>query len=267
MDPSGKTALLTGATGGLGRAIATALAERGATLVLSSRKEAELTELAASLPGSGHRVAVSDLGAAGAAVALAEDAGQVDLLVANAGMPGTGLVEAYSADQLSTAIRVNLESPMQLARALVPAMRERGEGHLVFMASLAGKAAPPQSSVYSATKFGMRGFALSLREDLWDTGVGVSLVSPGFIRGAGMFHDSGAKDLGLGTSTPEAVAAAVITAIERNRNEIEVAPRRQRFLTNISHRYPEFAGKVGHRRLGKRVDIANQVAKGQTEKR
>ena len=91
MELTGKTALLTGATGGLGRAIAHSLASRGAILILSSRKAEELDELAGSLPGSGHRAIVSDLGEDGAAVELVGEAGEVDILIANAGLPGSGL--------------------------------------------------------------------------------------------------------------------------------------------------------------------------------
>ena len=267
MELAGQTALLTGATGGLGRAIAQALAERGAGVVASSRKPEELAELTGSLPGSGHRSVVSDLGDEGAAEKLVAEAGDVDVLVANAGVPGTGLLEDYDGEQLARAVRVNLEAPMQLARLLSPRLRERGAGHMVFMASLAGKAAAPKSAIYSATKAGMRGLAFSLREDLWGTGVGVSVISPGFIRGAGMFHDSGAGTFGLGTSAPEEVSGAVIRAIERNRSEIVVAPFQQRLLAWVGQRYPELAGQIGHRRLGKRVDIADRIADGQVNKR
>ena len=101
----------------------------------------------------------------------------------------------------------------------------RRDGHLVFVGSLSGKSAGPHSSLYSATKFGLRGFALSLRQDLAEHGVGVSLVSPGFVRDAGMFADSGARlPPGVGTSTPEDVAAAVVRAIEGDRAEVDVAP-------------------------------------------
>ena len=106
-------------------------------------------------------------------------------------------------------------------------MVARGHGHLVFVSSLSGKAASARGSIYSATKFGLRGFALGLREDLRDTGVGVSTVFPGFISDAGMFHESGAKLPGyVAMKTPEDVAAAVVRAIERNRAEIDVAPLR-----------------------------------------
>ncbi|HWM62644.1 MAG TPA: SDR family NAD(P)-dependent oxidoreductase [Solirubrobacterales bacterium] len=234
MDFSGRTALLTGATGGLGRAIAKALAERGASVALSARKAEALAELAAELPGEGHRVLPADLAEPGAAEQLAADAGAIDVLVANAGLPGAGLLDDFTGEQVGRALRVNLESPMLMARALYPAMVERGSGHLVFVASLAGKAASPRSSIYNATKFGLRGFALALRSDLGPKGVGVSLVSPGFIRDAGMFAEAGAKPPpGLGTGTPDQVGAAVVKAIERDKVEIAVGPLQQRALAHI----------------------------------
>ncbi|HEU4598976.1 MAG TPA: SDR family NAD(P)-dependent oxidoreductase, partial [Solirubrobacterales bacterium] len=234
MNLSGRKALLTGATGGLGRAIAAALAERGAQLVLSARDPEALAALAAELPGGGHTVAATDLAEPGAAERLAAEAGEVDILVANAGLPGAGHLTDFSAEQVTRALRVNLEAPMLLARALYPALVERGSGHLVFISSLSGKAASPRSSVYNATKFGLRGFALALRSDLAATGVGVSIVSPGFIREAGMFAESGAKPPpGMGTASPEQVGAATVKAIEKDKVEITVAPLPQRFGAHL----------------------------------
>ncbi|HEX6014363.1 MAG TPA: SDR family NAD(P)-dependent oxidoreductase, partial [Geminicoccaceae bacterium] len=140
MELQGRTALLTGATGGLGRAIARALAERGAVLVLSSRKPDELAELAAELPGSGHRKVVADLADIGAVEALAAEAGDVDVLVANAGLGAQGRVDDFCEADVERVIRVNLEAPVRTARALAPAMRARGSGQMVFVSSLAGKA-------------------------------------------------------------------------------------------------------------------------------
>ncbi len=162
MRIDGKRALVTGATGGLGRAIARALAEGGAQLVLSSRKEADLQELADSLPGSGHTIAVSDLAEPGAAEALAVVAGKIDLLVANAGLPASGWVEDFSPEEISRAVRVNLEAPMILARLLMGPMIERGEAICLLAA---GRHRPHALSLYNGT-FGRRGFALALREDL-----------------------------------------------------------------------------------------------------
>lgn len=264
MELSGRTALLTGATGGLGRAIARALAERGASLALSARGLEALEALAAELPGDGHRVLPADLAEHGAAERLAADAESVDVLVANAGLPGTGLLTDFTPEEVRRALRVNLEAPMLLARALIPVMTERGSGHLVFIASLAGKAANPRSSVYNATKFGLRGFALGLRCDLAPQGVGVSLVSPGFVREAGMFADSGAKPPpGLGTTTPGRVAAAVVKAIERDKVELAVAPLTQRFASHFSLASPAISVRAQSGSTGQKA--ARAIADGHAE--
>ncbi len=174
-------------------------------IVASGRRADDLAELVSSLPGDGHRVAVADLALEGAAERLVREAGEVDVLVANAALSGGGRLERFSQEELGSALRVNFEAPIRMAWALLPELLERGEGHLVFVSSLQGKVALARSSVYSATKFGLRGFALSLRDDLHGTGVGSSVVLPGFIRDAGMFADSGQRaPAGLGTSSPGA---------------------------------------------------------------
>ncbi len=268
MELEGKRVLLSGATGGLGRAIAEELAGRGAKLVLSSRSEDELHELARLLHGGerSHDVVVADLAEAGAAEKLVEDAGDPDGLVANAALPATGRLERFSSEEVQRAIRVNFESPILMARALAPKLVAKGEGHLVFIASLAGKVGSPRSSLYNSTKFGLRGFAFGLREDLHPHGVGVSIVSPGFVRDAGMFHDAAAKPPpGIGTTTPRKVARAVVHAIRRDRNEITVAPMRQRFVAEVGYRHPEFAARV--QRRGGADRIAQALAEGQADKR
>jgi short-subunit dehydrogenase len=266
MELRAKTVLLTGATGGLGRAIARALADRGARLVLSSRKEAELNGLAASLPGTGHDVVVADLAEPGAALALLDAAGEIDVLVANAALPASGKLDGYTDEQIHRALRVNLEAPILMTHALLPKWLARGSGHFVFVSSLNGKIATARSSLYSATKFGLRGFSLGLREDLRAGPVSASVVLPGTIREAGMFADTGAKlPPGSGTSSPEEVAAGVVKAIERDRAEVEVAPRIQRVMANFAARRPDLAGRLSARIGAER--IADSVADNQTEKR
>jgi len=266
MNIAGKRILLTGATGGLGRAIAQGLAGRGATLVLSSRKGPELDALVGSLPGDGHVAVVCDLAEDDAHRSLLEAAGDIDILVANAALPASGRLATYSELEIQRALRVNLEAPILLAHSLVPSMLERGGGHMVFISSLNGKVATARSSLYSATKFGLRGFGLGMREDLRGTPVGSSVVMPGTIRDAGMFADSGAKvPRGAGTASPEQVAAGVISAIERDRAEVEVAPRTQRFLANFAARRPDVAGRISAK-IG--VDkVADAVADNQVDKR
>jgi short-subunit dehydrogenase len=261
MELAGRSALLTGATGGLGRAIAAALAGRGATLVLSARGREALEELAAELPGQEHRVLPTDLAEPGAAERVAAEAADVDVLVANAGLPAAGRLDDFTPEQIGRALRVNLEAPMLMARALYPGMVERGSGHLVFVSSLSGKAPSPRTCIYNATKFGLRGFALGLRADLEPKGVGVSLVSPGFIRDAGMFADAGAKPPpGMGTGTPEQVGAATVRAIERNRAEVAVAPIPQRFMAHFALASPGIAVKVQSGAAGQKA--AQAIADG-----
>jgi short-subunit dehydrogenase len=265
MNLSGTNALLTGATGGLGRAIANALAARGASLILSARSAEALTQLAAELPGDGHRAIAADLAEPGAALKLAGEAGDVDVLVANAGLHGSGKLDKISQDEIERTLRVNLEAPILLARELLPGMQERGRGHLVFIASLAAKAPSPRSGLYNATKFGLRGFALGVRADLAGSGVGASLVLPGFIREAGMFANSGAKPPpGMGTSSPEEVGAAVVRAIERDRAEIAVAPLRTRALAHIGLASPSLALRAQGGKTGRRA--AESIVEGHAGK-
>lgn len=268
MDLEGKRVLLSGATGGIGRAIAEELAGHGTRLVLSSRKKAELEGLARALPGGSerHGFLVADLADEGAAQQVVRDAGDLDGLIANAALPGVGSIEKVEAEELTRTLRVNLEAPMLMARELAPALVEKGEGHIVFISSINGKVGTPRTAIYCATKFGMRGFALALREDLHPKGVGVSTVLPGFIREAGMFHDSGVKPPpGLGTTSPRKVATAVVTAITRNRSEVEPATLRLRLASAIAYRHPELAARI--QRRGGAEKIADALVAGHANKR
>lgn len=261
MNLSGRKALLTGATGGLGRAIAKAMAERGAVLSLSARNQEALERLAAELPGSGHEVLPADLAEPDAAERLAAAAAGAEILIANAGLPGAGRLTDFSAAEVQRALRVNLEAPMLLARALYPPMLEAGSGHLVFISSLSGKAASPRTSVYNATKFGLRGFALGLRADLVPRGVGVSIVSPGFVREAGMFADAGSKPPpGMGTATPAQVGAGVVRAIARNRAEVAVAPLPQRAAAHFALAAPALGVRAQSGSAGQKA--AQAIAEG-----
>jgi short-subunit dehydrogenase len=261
----GSRVLLTGASGGIGNAIARALHERGASLLISGRRVDALEELKASL---GERVEVlqADLAKREDVEALPGRAGDVDVLVANAGLPGSGDLTSFSPEQIDRALDVNLRAPMQLTSAMLPAMIERGRGHLVYVSSLAGKVPAAGSTVYSATKFGLRGFGSSLHDELHGTGVGASTVFPGFISDAGMFADSGVKlPPGVGTKPPEKVAEAVIEAIEKNRTEIDVAPLAVRATGKLAGLAPGAITSM-NRRLGGR-DVSDGLGEAQKEKR
>lgn len=259
----GATVLLTGATGGLGQAVALALHARGARLIVTGRRADVLEPLAARI---GARAVVCDLGDPLEVERLVDEAGRVDVLVANAGIPAGGRIAQHSVEDIDAALAVNLRAPLVLARRLTEPMVARGGGHVVFMSSLAGKAASPGGALYSATKFGLRGFALGLREDLAPHGVGVSAVYPGFISGAGMFADSGARLPRLvGTRPPQDVAAAVVEAIERDRAEIDVAPLGLRAGALLAGVAPELSARV-QRRFGAAAMSAS-ISDGQARAR
>jgi short-subunit dehydrogenase len=257
--------MLTGATGGIGQAIARELAARGARLLLTGRRADALGALAGEL---GARALVADLAAAADVQRLADSALEagVDVLIANAGMPASGDIRELAADEVDRMLDVNLRAPIALAHRVAPMMATRGRGQLVFISSLSGQVASPASSLYSATKFGLRGFALGIRQDLRTSGVGVSLVVPGFIRDAGMYADTGV-DLppGVGTRAPEQVAAAVIHAIERNPAETFVAPFGLRLGAALGAVAPAAAAR-GSRLLGS-DRIAARMAAAQRAKR
>lgn len=252
MQISGSTVLLTGATGGIGHAIARALQARGAHLILTGRRSEVLVPLASEL---GARALSVDLSSAVELDRLVAEVGAVDILIANAALPATGTLDSFTMAEIDRALDVNLRAPIALAHALAPAMVARRRGHLCFMSSLNGKVATPQTSIYNATKFGLRGFATALRADMRAHGVEVSAIFPGFIRDAGMFAEADVElPPGVGTRSPEDVARATVTAIERNRAEIDVAPLSLRLGSAIAGLAPEIAANVS-RKLG-----ANKVA-------
>jgi short-subunit dehydrogenase len=259
MQIEGRTALVTGATGGIGHAIARALAGRGGRLVLTGRKTEVLGRLARELEA---QVFAVDLADRHSLEHLIERAEAIDILVANAALPASGRIDAVTDGDIDAAIDVNLRAPMVLSRSLAMRMTARRSGHLVFINSLAGKVAAPGSSLYNATKFGLRGFAQSLRQELHGTGVGVSTIFPGFIREAGMFARSGATlPKGIGTRSPEEVASAVVRAIEHDLGEIDVAPPGLRVGALVAGVAPTVSATL-QRWLG--ADrVADDIARGQ----
>jgi len=263
---SGATALVTGATGGLGRAIGRGLTSAGARVILSGRRQDALEQAAAELGAAG--TIVADLAVAADVRRLADQAlaAGVEVLVANAALPASGLLTDLAPDQIDRMLNVNLRAPITLARALAPEMIARRRGQMVFVSSLAGKAASPASSIYSATKFGLRGFALGLRADLRPHGVGVTVVAPGFISGVGMYARTGVHlPPFAGTRPPEAVAGAVLRAIERNPPELEVAPLQMRLGATIGSVAPGLAA-WGSRLFGSE-QIAHEFAERQRDER
>jgi short-subunit dehydrogenase len=243
-DLTQRTALLTGAAGGIGPHLASRLHAEGVSLVLSGRNQAELERLASQLAPA--RVVVADLSQPEAAERLAAGAGAIDLLVANAAVPASGELVSFSVEEIDRALTINLRSAMVLANRLLPGMLSRGSGHIVLMASIHGKLPAALVSVYNATKFGLRGFGLALGQELQHTGVGVSVINPTFVRDAGMWAETGVATHPLaGRVSPDQVADAVVEAIKENRREVDVAPLGARLAVSMPRLVAPMVRRLG----------------------
>lgn len=182
---SGKTALVTGATGGIGGAIARALHAQGATVVLSGTRESVLAELAAGL---GERAVIapanlSDADSVDGLVAAAEAAAgaPLDVLVANAGITRDGLILRMKDEDFEQVLKVNLESYFRLSRAAVKGMMKRRAGRIIGITSVVGVTGNPGQTNYAASKAGMIGFSKSLAQEVGSRGITVNCIAPGFI--------------------------------------------------------------------------------------
>jgi 3-oxoacyl-[acyl-carrier protein] reductase len=184
-DLSGKTALVTGATGGIGGAIARALHDQGAHVVLSGTREAVLADLAAQF---GERVStvtanLSDSASVDGLVAAAESAGGagLDILVANAGITRDGLMLRMKDEDWEEVIKVNLESYFRLSRAALRGMMKRRWGRIIGITSVVGVTGNPGQANYAASKAGMIGFSKALAQEVASRNITVNCVAPGFI--------------------------------------------------------------------------------------
>ncbi|MFZ4067783.1 MAG: 3-oxoacyl-[acyl-carrier-protein] reductase [Phenylobacterium sp.] len=183
-DLTGKTALVTGATGGIGAEIARALHGAGAHVVLSGTRETVLADLATELGGRTSIVPanLSDSAAVDGLIGLAEAAaGQVDILVANAGITRDGLLLRMKDDDWEQVLKVNLESYFRLSRAALRGMMKRRFGRIIGITSVVGVMGNPGQANYAASKAGMIGFSKSLAQEVATRGVTVNCVAPGFI--------------------------------------------------------------------------------------
>jgi len=245
MRLEGRSVLLTGATGGIGGAIARELAARGCAVTVTGRREAELARLITEL-GPLARGFAADLTNLAEVRELLDHADPVDILVACAGVDVSQDLADTSDEALEEAMRIHLLAPAALARAALAPMKQRGAGHIVFIGSVAGLVATPiNSSIYTATKWGLRGLGLALRQELHGTGIGVSTVFPAGVRDAGMFARTGvALPWYAGTSSPQDVARAVVRAVERDRPEVVVAAGGERLGAAISGVAPVLVGRL-----------------------
>jgi short-subunit dehydrogenase len=229
---AGRTALVTGASRGLGVLIARALAAEGAHVALAARTAEPLEALARELAAAGARaVAIpTDVSTAEGRERLLERAeselGALDILVNNAGVEYGGAFHQQDPDAVRAILATNLEGPMLLTRLALARMLPRRRGHVVNVASLAGKLGLPWASVYGASKAGLIAWSRALRAELVGTGVRVSVVSPGYVSETGMFAVHGQRAHWLtGESPPAAVARGVLRALAADDFEVIVNPK------------------------------------------
>jgi 3-oxoacyl-[acyl-carrier protein] reductase len=183
-DLSGKTALVTGATGGIGGAVARALHAAGAKVVLSGTRQAALDALATELNGAvGVACNLSDPAAVDGLVAAAEEAAgaPIDILVANAGVTKDQILLRMKDEDWQSVIQINLESYFRLSRAATKGMMKRRAGRIIGITSVVGVTGNPGQTNYAASKAGMIGFSKSLAQEIGSRGITVNCVAPGFI--------------------------------------------------------------------------------------
>lgn len=216
--------LLTGASGGIGRATAAALLKAGASVMLVGRSPARLSILSRELADGDSAVArrvnwrFADLTQAPALVALAAAASNwgCNVVVHNAGVPSFGRLESLSATEMHQVLHTNLLAPMLLTQALLPHLRRMPRAQVICIGSALGRIGLPGYSVYSASKFGLRGFAEALRRELSDTTVRVQYLGPRSTRTG--FNSAGVEAYNRATGTamdsPEWVAAALLRLLE-----------------------------------------------------
>ncbi|MGE5625052.1 MAG: SDR family NAD(P)-dependent oxidoreductase [Bacillota bacterium] len=252
---SGKAIVVTGASQGLGAVMARTLAAEGADLLLAARNQDKLDEVIRSLPGEGKRFAQHcDVTAANDRRALAARAltefHRIDVLVNNAGVEELGFFAEKDPATMERIIATNLLAPMLLTREVLPGMLERKSGHVVNIASLAGRTGMPYGAAYSASKSGLAEWSISLAAELRNLGVAVSVICPGFVDETGMFsRKQVAPPKSIGASHPGDVARALLRVLNTRHIEVVVNPKPVRLLMALKALWPEGALAVG-RRLG-----------------
>jgi short-subunit dehydrogenase len=232
----GANALITGAAGGLGEPIARALLKEGCSLVLTDLPGEPLDSRANELSSGGSKVIafgadLRDRDQLEGLIARAEEASRpIDVLVNNAGVELTAPFTAFTQEEIDTVMDVNLLAPMSLIRQVVPGMIERRRGHVVTMASLAGRISAAYMSTYGLTKAALIALNQSLRAEHEDDPVGFSAICPGFVRGAGMVEplvESGTEFTSTVPLTPPAlIGAAVVKAIRKDLPDVTIVHRR-----------------------------------------
>jgi short-subunit dehydrogenase len=247
MEFAGKTVWITGASSGIGRALALALAGEGARLILSGRNEAALAEVAAACPGSAVLAFdATDLDSLPGVVARAEAMnGSIDLLVNNAGIAQRSFVAGTDMAVYRALMETNFFAPVRLTQLVLPAMRARGSGHIAAVASLSGKFGNPSASGYCAAKHAVMGFFDSLRSEVAHEGIAVTVIVPGFVRtaismraldGQGKPINGAQPDRGI---TADESAQMIIAGFKAGMREIPVGRGPEMALLELKRSNPD----------------------------
>ena len=273
-DLRGATAIVTGASRGIGVYIARALAKEGVNLSLAARSEVELETVRTEIAALGVKAIATrcDVTEADDRARLIErtetELGSVDLLINNAGIETAAHFDKAPPDELVQTLEVNLVAAMLLTRTVLPGMLQRQRGHIVNIASGAGKVGVPFAVGYATSKHGLVGLTNSLRCEYLGSPVGFSVVCPGFVNDTGMYarwEEMGAKAPKIvGRSSPDRVAQVVVSCIHKNRGEVLVnrPPLRPLIvLFNVAPRVmPRLMKVFGYTRTFERVtEIAGRA--------
>lgn len=237
MELRGATVLVTGAGGGIGIAICNEMTNHGAKV------------LTADVPGSGADIE-ADLADPAGPAKLVDAAGEIDVLVNNAGVEFVGAFLRHTPSELEVITRINLLAPMELTRLVLPGMTERGRGHFVNMSSLAGRVPTAWTSTYNATKHGIVGLTHALRAEYALSPIGFSVICPGFVSDAGMYgrHEEAVRaPAALGSLPPSKVGEAVAEAVLKDKAEIVVNARPVKPVLALAASAPAAAARLAER--------------------
>jgi short-subunit dehydrogenase len=257
MDFQDRRVWITGASSGIGEALARAFHGAGAKLILSARREDELRRVQVSCGGEPNaRVLPFDVTESQALAEKTREAlamfGGLDILVLNAGITQRSRTRETDESVYRRLMEVNFFGPEALARAVLPSMLAQKSGHIVVMSSVAGKIGVPMRSGYSATKFALHGFFEALRSEEERNGVHVTMVCPGYIRtdislsalrGDGRRHGKMDSELARGMPVEEC-ARQILRGVARGKKEIVVAGAREKTLVYIKRFFPDLLARM-----------------------
>jgi len=257
MDFHDRRVWITGASSGIGEALAKAFHQAGSKLILSARREDELKRVQAACGGElNTRVLPMDVTNAGELPEKTRLAlgmfGGIDVLVLNAGITQRSRTRETDESVYRRLMEVNFFAPEALARGVLPSMLAQRSGHMVVISSVAGKFGVPMRSGYSATKFALHGFFEALRAEEERNGVHVTMVCPGFIRtdislsalrGDGRKHAKMDSELAHGMPADEC-ARQIVQGVARKKKEIVVAASREKALVYLKRFFPDLLARM-----------------------